>query len=829
MTQLFRLPHALSVAIIPILVASGLACGGGGSIDPIAPQEVAVFDTLTVPLTASGASSSNTWGFVAPDLPGFEAAATIGGTGGSGFFRYSPLASHVGTHEIEIQLLAGSSVVDSRNLVVTVTAASDAAPVFLRPGAGRTFDLERENTVSFDVEVRDDDSSDVMISVRGSLPDGARLDSTGPKQAEFQWIPEPDQAAANERWTIALEADDGDHEPTLHNFVIVLRSGSKDDCPGAEPTISVLSPSEGARVENRGGYAVEANVSDDMGLRDPPLLYYSTSAPDDPEKPDITEFEQVSFSDEGGRFLARVPNLGLDEGEEQQVFFLVSATDNDDPSGTLCDHRVDSALFSFVALGGMSSGGLATCDHCTTNADCDSGICASSASGARCIPSCAGGASCVEGACGSRTTTGGGIAQGCGPVSDLCGGPGPSGSCTDDMYEENDSASAAATAPDSFSAQICSSDDDYYRITGSTGTDITVTVDGFVSSEGDLDLQLRSSSGTILRSSAGVTNSESVSYCLPTAGEVYARVYGYLGSENHYSMRVSRAAGSCCTDDAGEPDDTRSTARSLPTDNSFDGTICPGDDDYVSFSVSSPTGISITMTFDDSMGDLDLELYGPTGTLVGSSRGTTDIETIEMDLFETGTYTIRTYGFGTGFGDYLGEVRFTSFSGCVRSSECSSGEVCESGSCRSDACTFDTDCPTGHICPAPGPSAAVSHCGEECRVNSECKSTEACKWFAEGRYCGARGSGQNGEACSDFGDCGGQRACLDWPGGYCARAGCTRDADCETGTYCVNEGGDNVCAVDCWSADEICRLSEGYRCGVKTDVDSFLQFVCIPG
>jgi hypothetical protein len=173
-------------------------------------------------------------------------------------------------------------------------------------------------------------------------------------------------------------------------------------------------------------------------------------------------------------------------------------------------------------------------------------------------------------------------------------------------------------------------------------------------------------------------------------------------------------------------------------------------------------------------------------------------------------------------------VRFTSFSGCVRSSECTSGEVCEGGSCRSDACTFDTDCPDGHICPAPGPSAAVSHCGEECRTNSECKGTEACKWFEEGRYCGARGSAQNGEACGNFGDCGGQRACLDWPSGYCARVGCTRNADCETGTYCVNEGGVNVCALDCWSADEICRLSGGYRCGVKNDVESFLQFVCVP-
>jgi len=818
--------------ILPVLSLALLlpACGdGGATIDPIAPQTVAVFDTLTVPLTVTGGSSGQTWGFVAPELPGFDRAASISGSGTGGTFQWSPLSSHVGRHEIEIQLLSGSSVVHSRNLEVMVTASTDAAPVFLRPGAGKTYDLERDPCVSFDVEVRDDDTSDVDIRVAGSLPEGARLDSVGPKQAEFEWCPEPDQVGATERWTIALEADDREHEVTALNFVIVLRSGSKEGCPGAEPRVDVLSPSEGARVDNRAGYAVEATVSDDMGLRDAPLLYYSTSAPDDPEKPDVTEFEQVPFTDDGAGFRARVPNLGLDEGEEQQVWFLVSATDNDDLSGTLCDHRVDSALFSFIALGGSSAGGLGTCERCTTSADCDSGVCASAATGARCIPSCAGGASCVEGTCGSRTTAAGGIAQGCGPVSALCGGPGGgTGSCTDDMYEENDTLSAAATAPDSLGdGQVCSNDDDYYRITASSGTDITVTIDGFVHSEGDLDLQLRSAAGTILESSAGVTNSETVTYCLPGAGEIYARVSGYLGDENGYSMRVSRSAGTCCLDDAGEDDDSRTSPRTLSGTN-FDGTICPGDDDYVRFNVSSPTGVVITLVFDDSMGDLDLELYGPSGTIVGSSRGVTDEETIEMDLFETGNYTLRAYGWGTGFGDYLGEVRFTSFSGCVSSSECTSGEVCEGGSCRSDACTSDTDCPTGHVCPLPGPSAPVSHCGQECRVNSECKGTEACKWFDEGRYCGARGSGENGAGCSTFADCGGQRACVGWTGGYCARSGCTRNADCETGTYCVEEGGVNVCALDCWSADEICRLSSGYRCGVKTDTDSFLQFVCVP-
>ncbi len=50
---------------------------------------------------------------------------------------------------------------------------ADSAPIFLRPGPGGTFDLSRDPCVHFDVEVRDDDSAEVALSVEGA-PEGAR-------------------------------------------------------------------------------------------------------------------------------------------------------------------------------------------------------------------------------------------------------------------------------------------------------------------------------------------------------------------------------------------------------------------------------------------------------------------------------------------------------------------------------------------------------------------------------------------------------------------------------------------------------------------------------
>jgi hypothetical protein len=810
--------RSLSLLVIPGLFALGCAAGSGAQIQPIPPVEATVGVPLTVNVTVSGGSPSMVLGLDS------DTRAIASGTGAGGQIVWTPLASEVGPHELAVLLLDGGNEIDREILVVTVNPSADSAPIFVTPaGAGQTFDLTRDAVVRFDVLVRDEDTPTVTLSA-ASLPEGARFDQIGAKEGELTWEPTPDQIEASERWTIALLADDGEHTPTEKQFIVVLRSeGGRDGCPGVAPAIVIDEPADGSRRSNEPGYSVVVTISDDMGLRDAPLLYYSTTEPDDPTKPDITEFEQVPFSAEGSQFRARVPSLGLATGAEQQIWYVVSATDNDDSAGTLCDHRTDSELYSFIAVGGEAAG-LIRCSRCTRSSDCASGVCATDAGGARCLDTCSGG-SCGSGTCSGYTTAEGGTASACGTVGTVC--LGRTGTCTDDSYEPNDTLSSAATAPDTLSGQVCSGDDDFYRITASSGTDVTVTVDGFIHGDGDLDLQLLGSGGTILASSAGVTNSETVRYCVGGAGSVTARVFGYLGAENAYSMRVSRTAGSCCTDDALENDDTRATARSL-SGISFDGTICPRDDDYVRFTVSSPTGVEITLVFDHATGDLDIELYGPSGTLVGASRGVSDTETISMDLLETGTYTVRVLGYAGDFGDYLGEVSFTTFSGCTSSAGCPSGEVCSSGSCRSGSCTSSSACPAGHVCPSPGPGGGSSTCGESCAVNGDCKASEACKWFEEGRYCGARGSGLDGAACSTFATCGGQRACLDWPGGYCARAGCVRNADCETGTYCVDVGGLGVCALDCWAADEICRLSAGYDCNVDTDLDGLVQFVCTP-
>jgi len=832
-----RMRRAQPWILASSLLFAACASGSGPTFQPVSDQTVRVNEELRLTLGIDNPEGRAVAVRVEdPMLPSFDRVHSLSTEPGGALFRWAPLSSQSGRHDLTFVLTdGGSGEYDRLTVTVEVLPSEDAAPVFVRPGAGGTYDLEREPCVTFDVEVRDDDSATVEIGSRGTLPERATLANEGPKRATFDWCPTPDQVASAERWTVQLFADDGEHPRVEHDYIVVLRSGPKDGCPGADPVVTVRAPRAMEAVTSGTTYPVEVTVTDDMGLRDPPLLYYSLTAPDDPTKPDVTTFEQVTFeATEGDDFLARIPSLGLDEGEMQEVFFLVSATDNDDPSGSICDHRTDTTVTSFFAVGGMPpDGSLRNCELCAASTECESGICAATASGGRCVESCSGDGSCdMGGSCGATVTTEGGARAGCGPTREVCGGGG-GGTCTDDGREPDDSSGSATPYSSAVSdGQICAGNSDFFSFSVGRGDRITVSVD-FTSSSGDLDLELSDGGGTIVDTSAGISNTEEVEYCnASSATTLYARVFGYGGDENTYSLSaaVSPDPGGCCTDDRFEDDDTRATARSVsfgsgsPAVAAFDGTVCSGDDDWIAIPMSGPGRIEADVVFVDADGDIDIALYDPAGVRLATGGSVTDDESVAADVSAAGTYALRVYVFGGG-NTYLGEIRRSTGTGCGSTADCPTGTVCD-GTCVDDRCMSDTDCPGAHACLDAGPIPAARHCGLTCTSNTDCRSSEACKWTLNGRGCAARGSGANGDRCSDFTQCGGQRTCVPWMGGYCARAGCSSNADCESGTYCVAEGGINVCALSCVSTP--CRDAEGYSCEFRPTLGGTSRFVCVP-
>ena len=605
-----------------------------------------------------------------PGLPAFDRVHSLSTEPGGALFRWAPLSSQTGTHTLTFILTdeGGGTEYDRATVLFDVQPSADAAPVFVSPGAGGTFDLERDPCVTFDVEVRDDDSATVEIGSRAELPDRATLANSGSKTATFDWCPTPDQVGSSERWTVQLFADDGDHPRVEHDYIVVLRSGPKDGCPGASPSITIDSPRTGEAITSGTTYPVEVTVTDDRGLRDAPLLYYTLTEPADPTMPDVTEFEQATFESAGGdSFVARIPNLELAEGAMQQVFFLVSATDNDDASGSACDHRADSTLLSFFAVGGMPpDGSLAECEFCTSSTECTSGICAATASGGRCADSCSGDGVCDMGSCGATVTTEGGARAGCGPSRDVCGGT-STGTCTDDGREPNDTVSQATPYAGPYSdGQICAGDDDWFSFSVPNGQRLTVTLADAVFSAGDLDLSLQNSAGAIVDTSAGIASTEEVELCNSgSTATFYARIFGYGGDENSYSLTSTTApdASGCCIDDAFENDDTQATARSVTFSPitggqraSFDGSVCPGDSDWIAIPVTAAGRLEIDLVFTHADGDIDIALYNPMGTRLASGLSVTDDESIAVSVTATGTYALRVYGYSRG-NVYLGEVR----------------------------------------------------------------------------------------------------------------------------------------------------------------------------
>lgn len=121
----------------------------------------------------------------------------------------------------------------------------------------------------------------------------------------------------------------------------------------------------------------------------------------------------------------------------------------------------------------------------------------------------------------------------------------------DDVYEDNDALPQAADlgAPDAPRTVenlhlLDTADWFHFRLARAGGVDSTVRIN-FQHNAGDLDLGLYNPSGTLVRRSDGVANSEQISLDGLGAGEYYIKVYGYQGAHNSdYTLTIEPGATS---------------------------------------------------------------------------------------------------------------------------------------------------------------------------------------------------------------------------------------------------------------------------------------------
>ncbi|WP_202921233.1 pre-peptidase C-terminal domain-containing protein [Anatilimnocola aggregata] len=125
-----------------------------------------------------------------------------------------------------------------------------------------------------------------------------------------------------------------------------------------------------------------------------------------------------------------------------------------------------------------------------------------------------------------------------------------------------------------------------------------------------------------------------------------------LGSKSAGSLHssVSSALAAALVDDAYEQNDTRATASNLGTlsaNKTVNGLVQADANDWYRFTTTGKgaSTANVSLTFLNSQGDLDLELYGASGQRLKASQSTANSERVSLSGLTAGTYYLRVYGY----------------------------------------------------------------------------------------------------------------------------------------------------------------------------------------
>ncbi len=386
-------------------------------------------------------------------------------------------------------------------------------------------------------------------------------------------------------------------------------------------------------------------------------------------------------------------------------------------------------------------------------------------------------------------------------------------SCEADDFEPNDDVSEASPLPGpSDVMSICPGDLDVFAVSLACGAKVVATLD--TAGTGDLDMGLwpvGAVSGTPLAQAATDKEVETFTVAsVPEAGDHVIIVSGYPHgqAEGIYSLEV--AVGGGCQDD-GLGNGSAAKAKALSDEGGTLGpyALCCGADWFVvPLAKGDELLVDVTLAGGAS-GTAGIAVFAPDGTTqLASKAPSASGALLSTQAGQAGPHYVRVSG-ATGT-SYLLEwlVEPATAVGCTALS-CPVYKVCDAatGTCVSDFCMEDAQCPGGHVC-------RDTYCVNPCDGDADCRDGYACKGFDVGPHCGIAGDGAPGAACDFHTDCQGSDVCL-YPesGGYCATAGCLLfDLACPAGTACSLDADFlDVCGVSC-ATDAECRQADGFAC-----------------
>ena len=224
--------------------------------------------------------------------------------------------------------------------------------------------------------------------------------------------------------------------------------------------------------------------------------------------------------------------------------------------------------------------------------------------------------------------------------------------CTTDSYEPNNThGTAYAIETDtSLSGFACMFEDDYYAITLSSDSIVSITTSSIIPT-GDLDLYLLSIDGsTVLESSLSETSNESISqFYVANAGTYYIKTVlaadsSSTGTGISYQLNLSISQASVCIDDNYEDNDSWNNTTNITQANDTlitDLKICPADEDWFRFDLLEHEQLTIIVDFDHNNGDLDISLKDLNNNVLATSDTIEDQEKIVYLPESTGTYKLQ--------------------------------------------------------------------------------------------------------------------------------------------------------------------------------------------
>jgi hypothetical protein len=765
---------------------------------------------------------------------------------GRAIFQWTPGIADAGPNDqmsyaltVRVSDGNGGRAEETLQILVVNGGLGPASLVFVEPpGAGMAVDLGQTPCIdAMPVSVKGDliPDGEVDLKLGEPVPVGANLyPPENGKRKSLNWCPSAEDLDRSLSHTLVFEARrQNDDQPVVKRFLVRFKRNAGANCPGAPPTITHESP---GRFNGPLNYEITADIQDDVGFKSPPILAFTTDPVSGSGSVDTSGWQLVEMSSEGpGQYRASIPNLNLADGEAATVSYVITATDNDDPDGTRCDHSTESTLYQFEAVGGGSSGGqtYGDCTPCVADAQCggEADLCVPLLGEFFCAHACTGGCGpslvCVQ-----LTSIDGQTAYQCVPENADCGQV-----CTADTYEgaagNNDLPTATAVMPGRIEGlTICDQDTDVFTVPVDAGQSVTARII-FENARGDLDLFMQMPGDAVddfpyQSANADLDTESVVEPCTSAAGQVNIAVAPYQGARNTYALEVEVGAGNCnqmCVDDAlDEAGNGNDVLDDFSPINEFPHqvsglVICRQDADYYGFDARAGEIVRAGIGFSHQSGDLDLRLFRSTGEAVAESLSYRDVEQIELDVPADDIYVLAVFGATRSVSNVYDLVIDKSDSqGCQVTLQCPVGQYCRGGECVAEACDAPRACGAEAECVAAqacqDPAGFGGTCADHCQSSFECRGEfgYACKRFEDFTTgCLLAGAGRTGDRCQDHTDCEGTDICLPLPGGYCASGGCAGD-DCDPGTICVDVPGDcNVpaCLKAC-AGPEDCRA--GYDC-----------------